>query len=794
MKNLVIVESPAKAKTIEKFLGKDFVVKSSFGHIRDLPKKGMGIDIENNFEPSYEVSIDKKKQVKELADIVKKVDQVWLATDEDREGEAIAWHLAEVLGLDPKTTKRIVFHEITKNAITAAVANPRTVNIDLVNAQQTRRILDRIVGFKLSPILWKKIRTGLSAGRVQSIAVRLIVEKERAVAEFNAADSYKVQGVLNLKNLDELVEVELSSKIKNYADALAFIQQVLAEDAADAIVLETLEQKQAKRSSKPPFITSSLQQEASTKLGYTPKKTMMLAQRLYEAGMITYMRTDSLNLSEDAIANAAAVISRDFSKKYSKPTRYKSKKSDAQEAHEAIRPTDFNTLHTSITDSDQSKVYRLIYNRTLASQMEDAVLLRTNAKIKLGSMSEVLVAKGEVIEFDGFLKVYGGDNKEQKTLPNLKEGDKFSVNELIAKQSFNRPPARYNEASLISDLEDLGIGRPSTYAPTIDTIIARNYVVKNSLEGSKREVKLIELKDGAIVEKVEDENFGADKNKLFPTDIAFIVNDFLVKNFSNITDYEFTARLEKDFDQIAIGEKTWQNELDEFYKDLLPKLTAAEGLSREQAGHTRNLGVDPVSGEPVKVKIGRYGPYIQLGDGDEENKPKFAGLNKDQNMDTINLEEAMELFKLPRLVGTMPRDISYDIIDGSKIEISKGAEIFAKSGFFGSYLEFGPKRFVSLPKEFEPLTINLEEAVVIIAEKLEKDANKILKIFAEDKNIQILNGRWGPYVTNLEEKINAKISKDLDPQSLDYNACLEILKKGGKKTGKRTFKKKTKKT
>jgi len=775
MTNLVIVESPAKAKTIEKFLGKDFTVRSSYGHIRDIQKKGMGIDIERGFLPRYEISPDKKKVVAELRKLVKACDAVWLATDEDREGEAIAWHLAEALKLDLQTTKRIVFHEITQTAIQKAVAAPRRVDMDLVAAQQARRILDRIVGFELSPILWKKIRTGLSAGRVQSVAVRLIVERERQIEAFQADSVYRLQGSLDL--LDESgaevdsVEVKRTAAFKTEAEAQAFLQAV----ATAELKVGSLEEKPAKRSPKPPFTTSTLQQEAAAKLGFSVKQTMMIAQRLYESGKITYMRTDSVNLSEQAIAQAEQVVKSQYGANFSQPRRFKTKSSGAQEAHEAIRPTDF-AVEQVTGERNEQRLYQLIWRRAIASQMADAQLKRTTVEIHISQLpEEKLTAKGEVVTFEGFLKAYRFDKTDENTLlPAMTVGQALKLGELKVRQSFARPPARYNEASLVRTLEEMGIGRPSTYAPTIDTIQQRGYVVKEDREGQPRSYRQLRLDaEGQLKVETLEEMAGSEKNKLFPTDIAGIVTDFLVKHFGEVLDYQFTAHVEAEFDLIAQGKESWQEMLQQFYQQFHPKVEAAENVSRQEAGQSRPLGVDPKTGRPVFVKIGRFGPYVQLGDGENEEKPVFASLKPGQKMDTLKLEEALELFKLPRLVGEMPEDFSAQAVDGSVFKVEKGQPLTAKQGPFGPYLEYGPKLYAPI-KGYDPLSITLDEAVDVVKAKVQADADKIVKTFA-GTDVKILKGRWGPYITDVSTKKNAKIAKDEDPLQLSLAECQQRL-------------------
>ncbi|WP_029406632.1 type I DNA topoisomerase [Thiomicrorhabdus sp. Milos-T2] len=774
MTNLVIVESPAKAKTIEKYLGKDFTVRSSYGHIRDIQKKGMGIDLENGFLPNYEISSDKKKNVTELKKLAKMAETVWLATDEDREGEAIAWHLAEALNLDVKTTKRIVFHEITKPAIQAAIAKPRTVDLDLVDAQQARRILDRIVGFELSPILWKKIRTGLSAGRVQSVAVRLIVEREREVETYEANFVFRVQGQLQLldaagKAVADL-DVKRTASFATEDEATAFLEAV----AKANLSVISLEEKPAKRSPKAPFTTSTLQQEASSKLGFSVKQTMMVAQRLYESGKITYMRTDSVNLSELAIEQAKTTITSDYGAEYSVPRRYKTKNADAQEAHEAIRPTDFGVENVG-GERNEQRLYQLIWRRAIASQMADAQLKRTTVDVGIDLLpNDKLTAKGEVVSFDGFLKVYDFDSKDEGgLLPPMTIGQALNVKELGAKQSFSRPPARYNEASLVRTLEEMGIGRPSTYAPTIDTVQQRGYVVKEDREGKPREYRQIRLVDGKVSAETLTEMAGTEKNKLFPTDIAGIVTNFLTKHFGDVLDYQFTAKVEDKFDVIADGKMQWQQMLAEFYSQFHPKVVAAEDVSREEAGQARPLGNHPESGKPMFVKIGRYGPYVQVGDGENDEKPTFASLMPGQKMDLLTLDQALELFKLPREVGEMPETFKATAVDGSEFGVEKGQVIIAKQGPFGPYLEYGTKLYAPI-KGFDPLSITLEESVALVKNKIQADADKIVKTFA-GTDVKILKGRWGPYITDVTTKKNAKIAKDEDALELSLEECIKRL-------------------
>lgn len=763
-KNLVIVESPAKAKTIEKFLGKDYTVKSSFGHIRDLPKKGLNIDIENNFAPKYEVSTDKKKVVAELRKAAAG-NEVWLASDEDREGEAIAWHLAHALKLDPAKTKRIVFHEITKPAIEAAIKNPRTVDINLVDAQQARRILDRLVGYELSPVLWKKVRTGLSAGRVQSVAVRLIVEREREIKAFEAASSFKVTAVFTADGHE--IPAELSIKLKDVKTAETWLNSLI--DATYKIA--DIEQKPGSRSPGAPFITSTLQQEASRRLGYSVRQTMTLAQRLYESGNITYMRTDSTILSGQAIAAAGAYIEKNYGKDYHQVRQYKTKNSSAQEAHEAIRPTDFNNTRAG-GDDQQTKLYQLIWQRALASQMAPAKLERTEVKIDISSQPEKFIAKGEILRFDGFMKVYGG-GKDDTILPAVSVGQTLQADSVTATESFTRPPARYSEATLVRKLEELGIGRPSTYAPTISTVQTRGYVEKTDLEGKERNVAEIKLSAGKVKSTSSSVITGADRNKLVPTGIADVVTDFLVKYFPTVADYDFTAKVEADFDNIAEGKQTWEKMIAKFYKDFHPLVEKSADISRQEVSQARELGKDPKSGEPIFARFGRYGPMLQKGDtADEDKKPAFAPMPAETTIDTVTLDQALEMFKLPRLVGTT----------------EDGKEIKANIGRFGPFIQVD-KLFVSI-KPLDPRTITEVEARELYIEKLAKDAAKNIAEFAS--GIKILNGPYGPYIT--DGKKNARISKDQDPAKLTEAEAKKILadapakKRGNFRRGKKTAK------
>jgi len=743
-KNLVIVESPAKAKTIEKFLGKDYTVKSSFGHIRDLPKKGLNIDIEHNFEPTYEINPDKKKVVSELKAAAKGA-EVWLASDEDREGEAIAWHLATALKLDPKKTKRIVFHEITKPAIEHAIENPRTVDLKLVDAQQARRVLDRLVGYELSPVLWKKVRTGLSAGRVQSVAVRLIVEREREIRDFTAESAYKVVAIFTVDGQE--LKAELADKIATQDNARKFLQ----DSTGATFTIEAIEQKPGSRNPGAPFTTSTLQQEAARRLGYSVKQTMTLAQRLYEEGNITYMRTDSTILSGLAINSAEEYIKKEYGNSYHQRRQYKTKNESAQEAHEAIRPTDFRKLQAG-TDAQQQKLYNLIWQRTLASQMAPAQTERTEVTIGISTRPEKLIAKGEILQFDGFLKVYGG-GKDDTLLPAIENGQQLPLASMTATETFSRPPARYSEAALVKKLEELGIGRPSTYAPTISTIQTREYVEKKDLEGTERQVQTLSLLNGAITEETTTEITGADRGKLVPTPVAEVTTDFLTKYFPSIVDYDFTATVEKGFDLVEEGKETWQKMITLFYKDFHPLIAGAEGASREEVSQARELGTDPKTGKPILARFGRYGPMLQRGETDSEEKPHFAPLPEGATLEDVTLEQALKMFELPRTVGTT----------------TDGKPITANIGRFGPYIQV-EKTFVSIKPE-SPFEITEAHARELYQAKLEKEANKYIQVF--DSGIQVVNGPYGPYITN--GKKNAKIPKDLDPKKLTEAECKKLL-------------------
>lgn len=752
-KNLVIVESPAKAKTIEKFLGKDYSVKSSFGHIRDLPKKGLNIDIEKGFEPKYEVSADKKKVVAELKKAAKDT-EVWLASDEDREGEAIAWHLTQALKLDPAKTKRIVFHEITKPAIEEAIKNPRTVDVKLVDAQQARRVLDRLVGYELSPVLWKKVRTGLSAGRVQSVAVRLIVEREREIRDFEAESSFKVTATFIADGQE--IPAELSVKLPDEETATKWLQSVV--DASYKV--KAIEQKPGTRSPGAPFTTSTLQQEASRRLGYSVRQTMTLAQRLYEAGLITYMRTDSTILSGQAIAAAGAYIEKEFGKEYHQVRQYKTKNSSAQEAHEAIRPTEF-TRSSAGGDDQQKKLYQLIWQRALSSQMAPAKIERTEVTISVSTQPEVFVAKGEILRFDGFMRVYGG-GKDDTILPPIKEGQTLDTEGVTATETFSRSPARYSEAMLVKKLEELGIGRPSTYAPTISTIQTRGYVEKTDLEGTEREIREIKLEKGSVSSSKSTVITGADRGKLVPTGIAEVVTDFLVKNFPSIVDYDFTATVEQEFDNVAEGKQEWEKMIAGFYKDFHPLVVKSEDIPRNEVSQARLLGNDPKSGEPIYSRFGRFGPMLLKGDTeDESKKPQFAPLPSGTTIDTVTLDQALEMFKLPKVVGTT----------------EDGKEIKANIGRFGPYIQI-EKTFVSI-KPLDPHSITEAEAREKYAEKLAKDAAKNIAEF--DSGIKILNGPYGPYIT--DGKKNARIAKDVDPTKITEAEAKKLLKEAPAKKG-----------
>ncbi|MBT8323934.1 MAG: type I DNA topoisomerase [Winogradskyella sp.] len=753
-KNLVIVESPAKAKTIEKFLGKDYKVASSFGHIADLPSKELGVDVEGDFTPKYQVSKDKKDVVKKLKELAKKASMVWLASDEDREGEAIAWHLAETLDLDQSKTKRIVFHEITKSAITKAIENPRSIDYNLVDAQQARRVLDRIVGYELSPVLWRKVKGGLSAGRVQSVSVRLIVEREREIQEFNPKASYRVDA--EFTTLDgQTFKAKLPKNFNTKAEAEAFLKN----NVSASYKIADLEKKPVKKSPAPPFTTSTLQQEASRKLGFSVSRTMSNAQRLYEAGLITYMRTDSVNLSQEARNAAQKAITENYGKEYSKSRNYKGKAKGAQEAHEAIRPTNFFNQNVNV-ERDQAKLYDLIWKRAIASQMSEAQLERTNVKIEINNgkkLPQLFSANGEIIKFDGFLKVYleGTDNEDLEEqsglLPDFKVGDTLNNNYITATQRYTRPPARYTEASLVKQLEELGIGRPSTYAPTISTIINRKYVEKGTVDGTERSYVQLTLENDAIKEKDLSEKVGSDKGKLVPTDIGMIVTDFLVNHFKGILDYNFTAKVEESFDDIAEGKEDWRSMLKDFYKDFHPKVENVQENAERESGE-RVLGTDPKTGRQVSVRLGKFGPMVQIGTAEEEEKPKFASLSPDQQLNSITYEEAMDLFQLPKKLGEY-----------------KGEDVETNIGRFGPYVRYG-KKFVSLPSGVDPLAVELDEALVYIKEK--EKADEPIYTY-KGHGVTKGKGRFGPFIKWNGMFIN--VNKKYDWDNLSENDIVNLI-------------------
>ncbi|HWD88364.1 MAG TPA: type I DNA topoisomerase [Mucilaginibacter sp.] len=773
-KNLLIVESPAKAKTIEGYLGKDFTVKSSYGHIRDLVKSEDAIDIQNNFAQKYEVPADKKQVVSELKKLAKEAEIVWLASDEDREGEAISWHLFDTLGLKDANTRRIVFHEITKPAILHAIENPRKIDYNLVNAQQARRVLDRLVGFELSPVLWKKVKPSLSAGRVQSVAVRLIVEREREINKFNAEAAFKITAIFGKGK--EAFRAELPERFAKQEDAEKFLK-----DCIDAeFNINSLETRPTKRAPAAPFTTSTLQQEASRKLGFSVLRTMTVAQKLYESGKITYMRTDSVNLSDLALNAAAKEINSAWGDKYHQYRKYKTKSAGAQEAHEAIRPTYFD-VHTVDGDPAERRLYELIWKRAIASQMSEALFEKTTAKIGVSTRKEELVANGEVMKFDGFLKVYLESSDEDEDLQNgddnailppLAKGQKLDLQEMSATERFTRPAARYTEASLVKKLEELGIGRPSTYAPTISTIQNRGYVVKEDREGKQRNFRALTLKAGNITKEERSENTGAERAKLFPTDIGSVVNDFLVQYFKEIVDYHFTAGVEKQFDEIAQGLEQWtvmiRNFYDPFHKGVEKTIEKADKATGE-----RELGLHPETGKKVSVRIGRFGPFVQVGDNDEGNKPQYASLRANQSIETISLDEALELFKLPKKVGQFEEK-----------------EMIVAVGKFGPYIRHD-NSFYSLPKDVDPLDLTEEQAIEIIKDKRKRDSERVIKTFTENPDVKVLNGRFGPYIEF--GKQNVKIPRGKDPQSLTYEECQALADaeaKAPKKAGGKRFAKK----
>jgi DNA topoisomerase-1 len=773
-KNLVIVESPAKAKTIEGYLGKDFKVVSSYGHVRDLPKGDKAIDIKNRFKPTYEVTADKKEVIKNLKSLAKDAEMVYLASDDDREGEAISWHLKEVLKLEDSNTKRIVFREITKNAIIKAIENPRGIDYDLVNAQQARRILDRLVGFELSPILWKKIKTGLSAGRVQSVAVRLIVEREREIEAHKSKSSFRITALFEVGG--KTFQAELPKKFETKAEAEEFLKKCLEASFSVA----NLEKKPAKKSPAPPFTTSTLQQEASRKLYFSVAQTMSVAQKLYEAGKITYMRTDSTNLSQDAMGAAKNAIENSFGAQYHKARQFTTKSESAQEAHEAIRPTDFSQNQVA-GDRNEQRLYELIWKRAIASQMADAELEKTTITIAISNSSQNLIASGEVIKFDGFLKVYLEDTDEEpededegskSLLPQMAVGQDLLLQEMKGRETFSRPAPRYTEASLVKKLEELGIGRPSTYAPTISTIQKREYVVKEARDGTPRNYVEMKIAKGKFSDTTKTENTGAEKNKLFPTNIAMVVNDFLVEHFPNVIDFHFTAKVEKEFDEIAAGGQDWQDMIDGFYGKFHHSVEETQQVSRQDINSSRMIGQHPVSGKNIYARLGKFGPLVQIGENEDEDK-QYASMKKGQFIENVTIDDALELFKLPREVGHFEEK-----------------KMTAAVGRFGPYVKHD-NAFYSLQKEQDPMFITEAEAIQLIQAKREADANKHIKSFEENPEIQILNGRWGPYIKF--GKNNFKIPKGKEAEQLTYAETIEIIEAqpdAAKKKGRFPAKKK----
>lgn len=771
-KNLVIVESPAKAKTIEKYLGADYKVMSSYGHIRDLKKKDFGVDLKT-FEPQYEIPADKRKVVTELRAQAKKSEAVWLASDEDREGEAISWHLAEVLGLDPKETRRIVFHEITKPAILSAIEHPRHIDLNLVDAQQARRVLDRLVGFKLSPVLWRKVRPSLSAGRVQSVAVRLIVEREREIQQFKPESSYRVTAVFEVPASNgsiTLLKAELNKRFATRDEAQAFLEK--CKEAT--FTIDAITTRPTKRNPAPPFTTSTLQQEAARKLGFPVAVTMRVAQSLYESGLITYMRTDSMNLSDLCLNSCGPVISSLMGDEYHQRRTYHTHSKGAQEAHEAIRPTDMNR-QTIEGDTREQRLYELIWKRTIACQMADAKLERTTVNIAVSETDEMFQATGEVVRFDGFLRVYResqGDDEnanadESKLLPPMNEGEALQRREVVAQQRFSQQPARYTEASLVHKMEELGIGRPSTYAPTISTIQNREYVVKGDAEGTPRNYDQLTLQSDTISETTQSENVGSNRGKLVPTDIGLVVNDFLMEYFPEIMDYNFTANVEKQFDEVAEGKENWTEMISNFYQDFEPQVERTLNEKTEHRVGERELGVDPKSGKPVSVKIGRFGPVVQMGTPSDDEKPQFANLTKGQSIETITLEEALELFKFPRTLGEL-----------------EGQVVKANVGRFGPYVQLG-KLFVSIPKGEDPMGITLERAAELIQEKRLKEEQSHLKQFDEDPDLEVRAGRWGPYIAYKGKNYKLPKSDAERATELTYDECKKIIEAEAKKPATR---------
>ena len=766
-KNLVIVESPAKAKTIEKFLGQDYKVMSSYGHIRDLKKKDLSVNIET-FEPIYEIPSDKKKIVSALKEAAKNADTVWLASDEDREGEAISWHLFETLDLKQDSTKRIVFHEITKNAILQAIENPRDIDINLVYSQQARRVLDRLVGFKLSPVLWRKIKPSLSAGRVQSVAVRLIVEREREIRDFVSEASYKVSALFKIKEPDgsvQEVKADYSERFRNQEEAEEFLEK--CKSVSFNVVDVT--KKPIKKIPAPPFTTSTMQQEATRKFGFTVMQTMMLAQRLYESGLITYMRTDSVNLSKFSLALCRSVIEDVMGEEYSKPRQYTQKAKGAQEAHEAIRPT-YMENQTIEGTAPERRLYELIWKRTIASQMSDADIEKTTVTISSPDIDGDFIVTGEVVKFDGFLRVYREsrdddvDTPETHGLPDFTIGETLEYSNILAFERFTQQPPRYNEAALVHKLEELGIGRPSTYAPTIGTIQQREYVIRENIEGKSRNSNVLRLESGKIEKYIVSETYGTEKSKLLPTDIGIVVNDFLMEYFPEIMNYNFTARVEKEFDDIADGKKEWQSVISRFYEKFSPSVENAMSTKHEHKVGERFLGISPFSGKPVSVKIGRYGPIVQVGSAEDDEKPKFAQLKRGQSLETITLEEALKLFSLPRVLGEF-----------------EGKPVVVSSGRFGPYVNNG-SLYVSLKEEIiDPLELSYDDAVKMILNKREMESKKVIKSFPEDPEIEIMNGRYGAYIAY--KGSNYRIPKNMEASELSLDECMEIIRRQIEKTG-----------
>ncbi|MBO7110525.1 MAG: type I DNA topoisomerase [Bacteroidaceae bacterium] len=766
-KNLVIVESPAKAKTIEKFLGADYKVMSSYGHICDLKKKDLSINIDT-FEPIYEIPSDKKKVVSELKEAAKKAEMVWLASDEDREGEAISWHLFETLGLKPDKTKRIVFHEITKDAILHAIETPRDIDTNLVYAQQARRVLDRIVGFKLSPILWRKVKPALSAGRVQSVAVRLIVEREREIKDFVPEASYRVVAIFRLEGAGGQVQdvrADYSERFKTKKEAYAFLEKCKGAD----FKVKDITTKPLKKLPSPPFTTSTMQQEATRKFGFTVMQTMMLAQRLYESGKITYMRTDSVNLSTLCINSCRKAITESMGEEYVKSRQYTQKAKGAQEAHEAIRPT-YMDNQTIDGTAPEKRLYELIWKRTIASQMADAELEKTTVTITSPKIDGEFTVSGETVKFDGFLRVYresrdddANDSQETQGLPEFKKGQALEFSQISAFERFTQHPQRFNEAALVHKMEELGIGRPSTYAPTIGTIQQREYVLREDIEGVKRECDMLRLENGDIKEQTITEVYGTEKSKLVPTDIGMVVNDFLIEYFPDIMNYNFTAQVEKEFDDIADGDKQWKSVISDFYDKFNPSVNNAMTLKNEHKVGERVLGTDPISGKPVSVKIGRYGPIVQIGSAEDDDKPRFAQMKKGQTIETITLDEALELFRLPRTLGEF-----------------EGFEVSVGTGRFGPYIRHD-KFYVSLSGVADPLTITFEEAVRLIQNKRESESKKVLKTFPGNPDMEVMNGRYGAYIAY--QGSNYKIPKNMDPSTLTEEECQDIIKRQIEKTG-----------